>query len=89
MGRTRILDDPGEQLDPAFDHRLHDHRRPDPRRRGGTVGAVGEMKRDPAVLGLVRAGNPLLTTTGNPSSAAAATASSTVEASAWATTGTP
>ena len=56
----RILDDAREQLGAAVDHRLDEHRQPDPLDGGRDVGLGGEVERDPAALGLVRAGNAAL-----------------------------
>ena len=46
---------PGEQLDAALDHRLHDHGAADPLGRGANGLGVGEVERDAAGLRLVRA----------------------------------
>ena len=55
-----ILGDACEELGAAFDHRLHDHRRPDPGGRCGDLGRVAEIESDSALLGLVGAGNSAL-----------------------------
>ena len=52
----RVLDDPGEQLDAARDHRLHEHRPADARGGGANGVLVGQVERDAAGLGLVGAG---------------------------------
>ena len=50
----RVLNDACEQLDPALDHGLDDHRRPDPLRGRPDGGFVGQVQRDASRLGLVR-----------------------------------
>ena len=52
---TAILDDAREELDAARDHRLDDHRPADPLGGGSHGFGVGEVERDAAELGLVRA----------------------------------
>jgi hypothetical protein len=52
----RVLDDSGEELDAALDHRLHEHRPADARGGGANRVLVGQVERDAAGLGLVGAG---------------------------------
>ncbi len=52
----RILDEPGQQLGAAAEHRLHDDREADPLGGRPNRRLVLEVERDAAGLGLVRAG---------------------------------
>ena len=51
-----VLDDAGEELRSARDHRLDDHRRADPPDGVADGRLVSEVERDAARLGLVRPG---------------------------------
>ena len=51
-----VLDEAGEELGAASDHRLNDHRRADPVGRFPDGGGVAEVERDSAALALVDAG---------------------------------
>ena len=65
---NRVLDDSGQELDAARDHRLDEHGPAYPARGLGDGILVTEVERDASALGLVRAGVRFLTTAGNPSS---------------------
>ena len=85
----RVLQEPGEQLGAAAEHRLHDDREADPFCGRADRRLVLEVERDAAGLGLVRAAAADLTTAGKPSSAPPAAAASASSATRSGTSGRP
>ena len=89
-GPKTVLDDAGEQLRAAAHHRLDDHGPAHPRSGRAHLLLGGEVERDAADLGLVRQpGTAVFTTTGKPSSRAAAAAPSASGARRSGTSGRP